>query len=225
MGIRDQPPESVEALSELNISTECPHCGDTVALLPAHKPVNTSDHSYFVALCPNRRRKNCGPIFAVYQPLNDLIEQRYPIPSFDASRMHKAIPQATRLDYAEAARCLFADAHKAVVVLCRRVMESVACDKLGERAKDAKGNTLKLYALIDQLQADGFITADLKKSAHEIRHFGNYGAHVQDDGLDTVNRQEARDIREITWQFLYTIYVAPAKTEELRLAREAKGKS
>lgn len=108
--------------------------------------------------------------------------------------------------------------------MCRRVLEAVACDKLGPKAKDAKGSTLTLHTLIDVLHAEGFITKDLKNSAHEIRQFGNYGAHVQDDGLDKVTRQEARDAREVTWQFLYSIYVAPAKTDELRKARQSKGK-
>lgn len=108
--------------------------------------------------------------------------------------------------------------------MCRRVLEAVACDKLGPKAKDPKGNTFKLHSLIDLLHTEGFITKDLKDSAHEIRQFGNYGAHVQDDGLDKVTRQEARDAREVTWQFLYSIYVAPAKTDELRKARQGKGK-
>lgn len=224
MGIRDHPPQSIEELQARNISTECPHCGDTVALLPVHKPVNTHDHSYFVALCPNHKRQYCKPIFAVYQPLNDFIEERYPIPAFDSSRMHKAIPEAIREDYAESIRCSYVQSYKAVVVMCRRVLEAVACDKLGTKAKDAKGTTLKLYALIDLLHGEGFVTKDIMDSAHETRHFGNYGAHVQDDGLDQVTREEARDTRELTWQCLYAIYVAPAKTEELRKARKAKGK-
>jgi|RhiMetdeSRZDD1v2_1073273.scaffolds.fasta_scaffold19386_5 Domain of unknown function (DUF4145) len=222
MAIGD-PPQLIEDLQARNISTECPHCGDTVALIPAHKPINTSNHSYFVALCPNHKRRFCKPIFAVYQPLNDYIEERYPIPTFDAARMNKAIPEAIREDYAEGARCLYVDSNKAVVVMCRRVLEAVASDKLGTKAKDAKSNTLKLHALIDLLHAEGFITKDLKETAHEIRQFGNYGAHVQDDGLDKVRREEAKNAREVTWQFLYSIYVAPAKTEELRKARRGKG--
>lgn len=224
MGIGDRPPQSIEELQSRNISTECPHCGDTVALLPVQKPVNTNDHSYFVAFCPNLKRQHYKPIFAVYQPLNDFIQERYPIPSFDASRMNKAIPEAIREDYAEGARCSYVDSYKAVAVMCRRVLEAVACDKLGAKAKDAKSNTFKLHALIDLLHTEGFITKDLKDSAHEIRQFGNYGAHVQADGLDKVTRQEARDAREVTWQFLYSIYVAPAKTDELRKARQGKGK-
>jgi Domain of unknown function (DUF4145) len=63
-----------------------------------------------------------------------------------------------------------------------------------------------------------------RESAHEIRQFGNYGAHVQDDGLDKVTSDEARNAREVTWQFLYSIYIAPAKTAELKKARQGKGK-
>ena len=225
MGIHDSPPESIDELRECNISTECPHCGDTVALIPVHKPVNTHDHSYFVALCPNHKRRHCKPIFAVYQPLNDYIQERYPIPSFNASSMHKAIPQDIREDYAEGARCIYVESYKAAVAMCRRVVEALACDKLGAKAKGSKGNTLRLYELIDLLHKDGLITKDVKDSAHEIRYFGNYGAHVQDDGLDKVERQEARDVREITWQLLYSIYVAPFKTDELRKTRASKGKT
>ncbi len=224
MGIGDHPPDTIDALRERNISTECPHCGDTVALIPVHKPVNTHDHSYFVALCPNHKRSYCKPIFAVYQPLNDYIQERYPIPSFSASSMHKAIPENIREDYAEGSRCMYVESFKAAVAMCRRVTEALACDKLGAKAKDAKGNTRKLHELIDLLHADGLITKDIKDSAHELRHFGNYGAHVQDDGLDKVERQEAKDVREITWQLLYSIYVAPFKTDELRKARASKGK-
>lgn len=224
MAIHDRPPETIEELVQRNISTNCPHCGDTVALIPAHKPVTSHDHSYFVARCPNAKRRYCDPIFAVYQPLNDYIQERYPIPSFKASSMHDSIPAGIREDYAEGKRCLFVESHKAVVVMCRRAVEALAGDKLGAKSKDAKGATRKLYELIDLLHADGFITKDLKDSAHELRHFGNYGAHAQDDGLDKVEPQEARDVQEITWQLLYSIYVAPAKTQELRKARTKKGK-
>jgi Domain of unknown function (DUF4145) len=224
MGIRDNPPDSIDKLQNCNISTECPHCGDTVALIPVHKPVNTHDHSYFVALCPNHKRRYCKPIFAVYQPLNDFIQERYPIPSFNASSLHNAIPAGIREDYAEGARCMYVESYKAAVAMCRRVTEALACDKLGAKAKDTKGNTRKLFELIDLLHGEGLITKDIKDSAHELRHFGNYGAHVQDDGLDKVDLEEAKNVREITWQLLYAIYVAPFKTDELRKARAAKGK-
>ena len=137
----------------------------------------------------------------------------YPIPTFDASTMHKAIPNAIRKDYAEARRCLYVNAYKGAITLLRRVIEAVSCDRLGQKSKDKNGRTKRLYDLINLLLTEGLITKDLSDSAHEIRLFGNYGAHVQDDGLDTVERDEALDTRKITWQILYTVYVAPYKTK------------
>lgn len=217
-------PRSIDELIECNISTECPHCGDTVALVPVHSPTNTHDNAYFVAQCPNHKRQHCRPIFAVYQALNDCIVARYPISTAEASNFHKSIPMPIREDYAEACRCAHNNANKAVVVMCRRVIEALACDKLQGKAKDG-ARSKALHLLVDLLQSEGFITKDLKESAHELRLFGNYGAHVQDDGLDNVTPKEAKNAREITWQLLHTIYVAPAKTAELRDARRAKEQS
>ena len=224
--MRPEAPSSVGGLLERNISTECPHCGDTVSLLPQHEPITDvgKDNAYFVALCPNHRRHYCKPILAVYQALNDFIIERYPIPGFEASHIHEAIPKRIREDYAEARRCMFVEAYKGAVALFRRVVEATACDKLGKKARHKNGTTKKLYELIDLLGSESLITKDVKDAAHEVRLFGNYGVHVQDDGLDEVKRDEARDVREICWQLLHTIYIAPFKTRELRGKRVKKGK-
>ncbi len=215
-------PNTIEELNQRNISTECPYCGDTVKLLPQHSPTNHTFCSYFVALCPNYARTNCKPILAVYDTLNDYIFEKYPIPTFDASRIHKSIPYEIRQDYAEAIRCHYVDACKGAVTLLRRVIEAISCDKLGSEAKDKNGRTKRLSVLIDLMQKEGLITKDIAKGAHEIRLFGNYGAHVQDDGLDSVERDEAIDAREITWQILHAIYVAPYVTKVLALKRKKK---
>lgn len=222
MGFHDRPPDNIEQLTARNISTDCPSCGDTVALIPWHHPSNTHDESYFVALCPNQRRSHCKPIFAIYQPLNDRIIDRYPIPSYKASSLHEAIPVNIREDFAEAKRCLSVRAYKASVAMCRRVVEALACDKLGKKAKGEDGKTMKLYKLIDTLHADGLITKNIKETAHELRHFGNYGAHLQDDGLDKVVHEEAMSVKEITQQLLHLIYIAPFETDQLRQARISK---
>jgi hypothetical protein len=215
-------PDKMNLLSEKNISTICPYCLDKVALIPAHDPINHGEYSYFIALCPNRKRKNCKPIFAVYEFLNDRIFERYPIPSLYASSIHEAIPENIREDYAEVLRCFYIDSHKATVIMCRRVMEALACDKLGQKAKDKNGKIHKLFTLIDLLYDDRKITKELKDSAHELRLFGNYGAHVQKDGLDKIESQEAKEIKEITWLFLYSLYITPFKTNELRKSRISK---
>jgi len=221
--LRDLAPKTLEELMEKNLSTVCPSCGDTITLIPQHQPINDShDYSYFVANCPNFKRRFCKPIFAVYQALNDCIIETYPIPNFDASNLHDSIPISIREDYAESMRCLFVNAYKGAVTLCRRVIEAIACDKLGSKSKDTNGKTKKLYDLIDLLFNEGLITKDIKESAHEIRLFGNYGAHVQDDGLDSVEQNEAQDVKEITGQLLSIIYITPDKTKKLKEKRESK---
>ena len=102
------------------------------------------------------------------------------------------------------------------------MIEAVACDKLGDKSRDGKGRTKPLFELIDLMYSDRLITQDIRDSAHEIRLFGNYGAHVQDDGLDRVEREEAEDVKNVTWQLLYAIYVGPDKTKKLKERRESK---
>jgi hypothetical protein len=195
-------------------------------LIPLTEPVVTDDMSrgkaYFVGNCPNHKKRRCKPIFAVYQGLNDYIESRFPIPTFEASSLHKAIPEPIRQDYAEARRCVFVDAHKGAVVLLRRVVEATACDRLKADAKKANGDTKKLWELIDTMHEKGLITRDLRDSAHEIRHLGNYGAHVQDDGLDSVSREDANDVRQVTWQLLQSVYIGPHDTRELASKRQQR---
>jgi hypothetical protein len=96
------------------------------------------------------------------------------------------------------------------------VVEAVACAKLGNRAKGDNGKTGKLHKLIDLMHTGGLITRDIRDNAHEIRHFGNYGAEIQDDGLDMVSESEVDDVEEVTWQLLFTLYVAPAAAKRLR---------
>ena len=98
----------------------------------------------------------------------------------------------------------------------------MACDQLGEDAVDDRERTKNLFELIDLLREKGFITRDLHDSSHEIRAFGNYGAHIQNDGLDAVTAEDAADVRSVTWQFLHSIYVAPSETRRLRERRQGK---
>ena len=137
--------------------------------------------------------------------------------------MDRSIPEAIRADYAEARRCQYVNAFKGAVALYRRVVEATACHHLGAAARDAKGRTKQLFELIDALHSGGLITKDLKESAHEVRLLGNYGAHVQDDGLDRATSEEAEGVREIAWQLLHALFVAPAKTAQLREKRQQKG--
>ena len=55
---------------------------------------------------------------------------------------------------------------------------------------------------INDLLAKGLITKSLHAAAHEVRFFGNFGAHPRDDGLDNITREEADALLRLTQDFL-----------------------
>ena len=222
--MRNFTPTSIEELRARNLSAQCPECHDTVTLNPIAGPVTGIENAYFVAACPNTRRRLCKPIFAVYQPLNDRIIELYPIPGFAAEHMDKSIPESIRGAYAEARRCGYANAYRAAVAMYRLVVEATACKKLGPDSQKANGRTKRLLDLIDEMHTQGLITKDLKETAHEIRHFGNYGVHVQEKGLDPVSEDECTAVRGITWHLIQALYVAPAQTAALKAKRKKRKK-
>lgn len=210
-----------------NLVVQCPHCLTQVTPDPQHEaivdePSPSKTNQYYIVRCPNYMRLGCAPFFIKHFLQEDVVIERYPIPNFTAQQVALPIPDSMKEDYAEARRCLYVESYKGAVTLCRRVMEAIAIDKLEEKAENEKGETKKLHVLIDLMRDEGLITEDLKKTAHEIRHFGNYGAHAKNDGLDKVEPDEAGDIAQITYKFLDTIYISPQQTEDLKSRRENK---
>jgi hypothetical protein len=200
----------------------CPHCGSDIIAEPVSEPVENDGYYYFVAICPHHRDYGmfCKPFFAVYQRLNNYIIEKYPYPKSKSDDFHISIPKNIREDYAESIRCLYINAYKGTVSLSRRVVEAIAYDKLKDKVKNL--DKMKLWEMIDALKECGFITESIRESAHEIRHFGNHGAHFQDDGLDVVNRDDANEIKNFTGQLLDAIYIMPFKTNELKKKRNEK---
>lgn len=197
-----------------NLDLHCPECGHLVRALPQTSAIyHISEYSdteaFLVARCP---RRLCAIFFLTYDRLNKRVRRVFPFPDTKSSDFHKAIPERIRVDFAEARRCWFGDSNKGVVVLCRRVMQQIAIDK------GAKGS--RLIDQIDDLLTLGLITRSLYEAAHEIRHFGNFGAHPRDDGLDNISEDDANAILKLTNQFLIDLYVRPDDTAKLTTKRE-----
>jgi hypothetical protein len=70
------------------------------------------------------------------------------------------------------------------------------------------------------MQQKGLVTNAIKETADEVRFFGDYGAHTQDDDLDAVQEDDASAIRQLTFQLLMAIYITPFDTQKLRRRRE-----
>jgi hypothetical protein len=199
--------------NDFDLDYHCPRCGHLVRGLPETKAVyhigeGIDSRAFLIVRCP---RRLCDLAFVVYDRLNERVESVYPFARTSAGDFHEAIPQPIRADFAEARRCLFAEAFKAVVVLCRRVMQAVALNR------GASGKTLRDQ--VDALLTSGQITKSLHDAATEIRHFGNFGAHPQNDDLDDVTREDAKAILALTDDFLLDLFVRPHETQTLLAKR------
>jgi len=199
--------------SKFNLDMRCPRCRHLVHAVPQTPPVyHISEHSdtmaYLIVKCP---RDLCDISFVVYDRMNKRVTEVFPFPRTIASDFHDAIPKQIRGDFAEAKKCWYADAYKGVVVLCRRVMQQVAVDK------GASGQNL--FDQINDMLSQGLITNSLHDAAHEVRHFGNFGAHPRDDNLDDISRDDAKVVIGIVEQFLIDLFVRPADTAKLTKKR------
>jgi hypothetical protein len=202
---------------KFNLDLRCPGCGHLVRAIPETQAVyDISVHSdqmaHLVARCP---RKHCDVLFVRYDRLNDCVDRVFPFPENRAETLHSAIPAAIREDVAEARRCWFGGSNKGVVVLSRRAMQSIALDK------GASGD--KLADQIASLFRAGQITKSLHDAAHEVRFFGNFGAHPRDDGLDAISDSDAKAVMGIVEQLLTDLYVRPHETQQLTAKRKGPG--
>lgn len=105
-------------------------------------------------------------------------------------------PEPTRADVREAEAAFNAYAPRAAVVMMRRALQR-ACITAGANS----GHTL--HRQITYLHENQGLFDDHTVSiAQAVRHFGNYGAHPQDDLLDDITDKEAQRVLELGTELL-----------------------
>lgn len=109
----------------------------------------------------------------------------------------ETLPQNVIDDFEEAIACSIVEAYKAVVVMCRRGLESLA-DEL-----NADGDYLAQK--LEDLKDKGLIMETTHHLASGIRQFGNYGAHPQDDLLKDIDKSEATIVLNVAERILREI--------------------
>lgn len=125
------------------------------------------------------------------------------------------VPKGIADDFIEAARDYNIASYKSSAVMARRTIQKM-CLNLGA----TKGE--KLHKQIDELKTNGKLHSDLADIATEIRFLGNDGAHPEDDGLDEVSPEDAKEILDFTAELLDDLYVRPEKVAAMKKKREAK---
>jgi hypothetical protein len=160
-----------------------------------------------IGLCEGCQR----PLFLVLDYNETTILRTFPPVSLERPAH---VPEGVAADYVEASLCLSVGAYKAAAAMCRRALQAAALQKGA-----GKGD---LVAQIDKLVENGALNASLADAAHQVRYFGNYGAHPDGDGLGEIAEGEAESICDLTWQVLEGLYVNPARVEAVKAALAAK---
>lgn len=132
----------------------------------------------------------------------------WPPPS--SADLDEVVPEQLRASYAEAMRCLAAQAPRASAVMLRRTIESLVDDRGSSEAKDQR----TLAQSLQLMAAEGTLDRNLAEWAGEVRLAGNVGAHF--DPLDDVTLEEAEVLSRLTRQILHYLYELPAQIRRSR---------
>lgn len=121
-------------------------------------------------------------------------ERLWPWP--DTVALSLSVPEQLRAEHEQARNCYRVNAHTAVVVMVRRILEGVCFDH------NIKEKTL--MASLKKLQSQGAIDGQLVEWTTELRVLGNEGAHYTGRG---VTSQDAADALALCEALLDHVYV------------------
>lgn len=204
----------------------CPHCGAKSHLVQLHDEYHTTknrdQYNYVMFRCKPCKKLSVRVYHSSQNPYDnkqDLSMEKWvaKFPDTDATPDEKFVehvPSDVVKDYTEGLVCLSAGADRAAVSMFRRAMQ----DAMLEQGADKK------LDLIEQIKSTTNLTNDIKDWAHNVRIFGNWGAHPQDDLLKDVTQELAQEVRELLEEFMNYVYVMPGKIVVSR-SRYAQKKS
>lgn len=125
------------------------------------------------------------------------------------NKFKSAVPEDVLNDFEEGIKCFNKECFKASVSMFRRSLQSSVLNLGADSDKD-------LFDQIDQLKDNEIITKDIKDWAHNIRIFGNWGAHPQNDNLKDVDEEKTKEAQSFLEEFFNYVYVMPSRVAEAR---------
>jgi len=128
------------------------------------------------------------------------------------NKFKETVPADVLGDFKEGVISLKSKCYKGSVSMFRRSLQSALLNLGADASND----------LIDQIKNMGSLTQDIKDWAHNIRIFGNWGAHPQDDNLKEVNQEVADEVRVFIEEFFNYVYVMPGRVAKARTISKSK---
>jgi hypothetical protein len=201
---------------------DCPHCGAKVHMVMIaneyHLARNGDQLNYVLFRCKPCKRINLQIYKSEQNPYSG--EQnldtkgwvaKFPSTKTEADdKFTEFVPKEVISDYEEGLRCLSSNSPKAAVSMFRRSLQDSLLNLGADENLD----------LIAQIKAVSKLTDDIKDWAHNIRIFGNWGAHPQKDLLKDADMEKAQEVREFIEEFFNYVYVMPGKVAAARKSYE-----
>lgn len=192
------------------IIDQCPHCRTRhVQTKQEFSSGLTASNEIFWYLlrCQN---PNCSRLILEVKSNRGESLQIFPVGDFQLD-INAPIPEPIRDDFKEAGLCLAASCFKASLVMSRRALQRC----LKEQGCDQRN----LVDAIDAAIKNGVLRKSFHALAEEIRHYGNLGAHPDDDQLMNANRETASQVLEFARLLIHEFYEVPAVAAKLKANR------
>lgn len=196
----------------------CPHCSAKVHMEAIHNDhhivKNGDQYNYLTFRCVPCKKlsvqvfRSTQNIYSDEQKLSpDKWVAKFPDSDTTPSeKFTEYAPSDVLNDYTEGLICLSAGADKAAVSMFRRAMQDAMINLGADQDLE----------LIEQIKTVSTLTQDIKDWAHNVRIFGNWGAHPQADLLKDVTPELAQEVRELMEEFMNYVYVMPGKITAAR---------
>lgn len=134
-------------------------------------------------------------------------QDKFPTESTTLVEKFKGIvPDDILIDFEEGLICLQNKCYKSSVGMFRRSLQSALLNLGANPTND----------LVDQIKNLKSLTPEIKDWAHNIRIFGNWGVHPQDDNLKDINFDKASETQSFLEEFFNYIYVMPDRVAKAR---------
>jgi len=205
----------------------CPHCGEKVHIEKLwndyHSFRNRDVEFYIIFRCKPCKKLILKTYLFEQNPYSDGVNleakgwaEKFPVSLDDKLNKHEKeyIPTEVLSDYQEALKCKSIGANRASSSMFRRSLQN-SLVLIGANHK------LDLIKQIDSLER---LPNDIKDWAHQIRIFGNWGAHPDKDNLKEVDVDDVSEVHDFISKFFIYIFIMPEKVKLSRAKRDKKMK-
>jgi len=196
---------------------ECPHCGVKDQIAQGGHAVGGWEGvtHWLVRSCNSPLCKK--PIFVVYDE-NQAEETANPIFTYPLTGgkldNDTDFPNYVREEFREATHCHQIGAYLSSMTMSRRVLQRCL--------KHEGFNQRKLFEQIKAAKEQNLIPKRYSKLVDEIRHYGNIGAHPDDDKMDLVNETNSEFLLGLVKLLVEEFYVVHDRITKLERARNEK---